>query len=97
MVRLRYAVKITGLIFAILLLCTGGSSQVLAGNGSAIYTYDALGRILTMTYDTGVIVIYTYDANGNRTQQIINVNSATLVWTATHNPCTSNCWGSALW
>ena len=68
-----------------------------AANGSVVYTYDALGRVTTASYDTGVIVIYSYDANGNRTQQVINVNTATLTWTATSNPCTSNCWGAGLW
>jgi len=68
-----------------------------AANGSVVYTYDALGRVTSASYDTGVIVLYTYDANGNRTQQVINVNTATLTWTATVSPCTSNCWGAALW
>jgi YD repeat-containing protein len=68
-----------------------------AVNGAVTYTYDALGRVITASYDTGVIVIYTYDANGNRTQQVINVNTATLSWTATATPCTSNCWGAGLW
>ena len=74
-----------------------GSHQAQAANGSVVYTYDALGRVLTASYDTGVIVIYSYDANGNRTQQVINVNTATLTWTATTTPCTSNCWGAGLW
>ena len=74
-----------------------GSHQAQAANGSVVYTYDALGRVLTASYDTGVIVIYSYDANGNRTQQVINVNTATLTWTATATPCTSNCWGAGLW
>lgn len=68
-----------------------------AANGSVYYTYDALGRVATASYDTGVIVIYNYDANGNRTQQVINVNTSTLVWTATTSPCTANCWGSSIW
>lgn len=69
----------------------------LAANGSVVYTYDALGRVTSASYDTGVIVIYAYDANGNRTQQVINVNTATLTWTATATPCTANCWGAGLW
>lgn len=73
------------------------STHAYAANGSVTYTYDALGRVVTASYDTGVIVIYTYDANGNRTQQVINVNTATLTWTATSTPCTSNCWGAGLW
>ncbi|MEW6437763.1 MAG: RHS repeat domain-containing protein [Pseudomonadota bacterium] len=68
-----------------------------AANGSVVYTYDALGRILTASYDTGVIIIYSYDANGNRTQQIVNVNTSSLAWTGSSSPCTSNCWGASLW
>lgn len=68
-----------------------------AANGSVTYTYDALGRIATASYDTGVFVIYTYDANGNRLSQTVNVNTAPLQWAATSTPCTSNCWGGALW
>jgi YD repeat-containing protein len=68
-----------------------------AANGSVTYTYDTLGRVATATYDTGVIVIYSYDANGNRTQQVINVNTGNLTWTMTATPCTSNCWGAGLW
>ncbi len=75
----------------------GLSTAQAAANGSVIYTYDALGRVTTASYDTGVIVIYTYDANGNRTSQTINVNTATLTWTATAMPCTANCWGAAKW
>jgi YD repeat-containing protein len=68
-----------------------------AANGSVAYTYDALGRVSTVNYDTGIIIIYSYDANGNRTQQTINVNTSPLTWTLTSGPCTSNCWGGALW
>jgi len=94
---LRYVVVFT------LAACLGAIPELLASfvaraaNGSVVYTYDALGRVLSASYDTGVIVIYTYDANGNRTQQVINVNTSTLTWTATTNPCTSNCWGAGLW
>jgi YD repeat-containing protein len=92
--------NVTGLVLA---MCLGVMANFLAdhsaraANGSVTYTYDALGRVLTASYDTGVIVIYTYDANGNRTQQVINVNTATLTWTATATPCTANCWGAGLW
>jgi YD repeat-containing protein len=78
-------------------LCVSSHNMARAANGSVVYTYDALGRVSTASYDTNVIVIYTYDANGNRTQQVINVNSATLTWTVTVTPCTANCWGAVLW
>ena len=79
-------------LIALLLL----GSAATAANGSVSYTYDALGRVTTVTYDTGVIVIYTYDANGNRTQQVININTTTMNWNTT-SPCTSNCWGAGNW
>lgn len=67
-----------------------GANTAHAANGSVTYTYDALGRISTASYDTGVFIIYTYDANGNRLSQIINVNSTTGTWGAFN-------WGAALW
>lgn len=53
-----------------------------ATNGSVAYTYDALGRVTTASYDTGVCIIYSYDANGNRLSETINVTTAgtTGVW-----------------
>ncbi len=70
------------LLAALLLIITTSvvaiSSAALAANGSVTYTYDTLGRVASVTYDTGVIVYYTYDANGNRTQQVVNVNTANL-------------------
>ena len=93
------ALRFSHVVLAVLaaLLTSTLQSSAFAANGSVSYAYDALGRILTASYDTGVIVIYSYDANGNRTQQVINVNTASLTWTATTTPCTSNCWGAALW
>jgi len=90
-------------ILAILLLLSlidGQMSRAGAANGAVTYTYDALGRVLSASYDTGVIVIYAYDANGNRTQQTINVNTAILCWDNTNPPCTSanvTKWDQGLW
>ena len=34
---------------------------------SVAYTYDALGRVVSVTYPNGVVTTYTYDAADNRT------------------------------
>lgn len=83
--RARRSVCAAGLLVAL-----GAPCAVGAASGSVVYTYDALGRISTASYDTGVIVIYTYDANGNRTAQVVNVNSTTGTWE-------SFTWGAAKW
>jgi YD repeat-containing protein len=88
---------ISALAFLIAIL---GGTAAFAANGSVTYTYDALGRVTSASYDTGVIVIYTYDANGNRTQQVINVNTAGLNWAATGTSCATSppvCWATGLW
>jgi hypothetical protein len=53
-----------------------------AANGSVAYTYDALGRVTTASYDTGVCIIYSYDPNGNRLSETIKVSTVgtTGVW-----------------
>jgi len=40
------------------------------------YTYDALGRLHSVTYQNGGSVTYTYDAAGNRTQVTNTAGSA---------------------
>lgn len=49
---------------------------------SVRYTYDQLGRIATALYDNNVCVIYSYDANGNRTTQTNTVFSGSqpMIW-----------------
>ena len=71
------------------------STLTYAANGSVAYTYDALGRVTTASYDTGVCIIYSYDPNGNRLSETINVSTAgtTGVW-----GCFNwNSTGGALW
>jgi len=85
--RLRWpAIFILGLALS----CGALTLCAIAANGSVTYTYDELGRVITASYDTGVIVIYTYDSNGNRLSQIINVNTSTGTWGSFN-------WGAANW
>jgi YD repeat-containing protein len=75
----------------------GAFTLAYAANGSVAYSYDALGRITTASYDTGVCVIYSYDPNGNRLSETINVTTggATGMWGCFNwNPAGS---GGALW
>lgn len=37
---------------------------------SAIYTYDNLGRLKTVTFANGTVITYNYDAVGNRTSVV---------------------------
>jgi YD repeat-containing protein len=73
-------------ICAVALLAWPALTPSHAANGSVAYTYDALGRVTTVSYDTGVCVIYTYDANGNRASETINVAGTG-----------STQWGTAIW
>jgi YD repeat-containing protein len=53
-----------------------------AANGSVVYTYDALGRLTSASYDTGVCIAYTYDANSNRLSEkiVVSTRTTTGVW-----------------
>lgn len=74
--------KWSGAALAIMLLGLLQAAPAFAANGSVAYAYDALGRISTASYDTGVCVIYNYDAAGNRTAQTVKVGTtgATGYW-----------------
>ena len=43
------------------------------------YTYDALGRVITLTYDNGTQITYAYDAAGNRTSQVVGGTRVVVV------------------
>jgi YD repeat-containing protein len=77
-------------LISLMVLSMAGKTPASAANGSVVYTYDALGRVTSASYDTGIIVLYAYDANGNRTQQVINVNTGTGVWDSSN-------WDQTLW
>jgi YD repeat-containing protein len=79
------------LVSGIIVMVTFGEAY--GANGSVTYTYDALGRVTSASYDTGVVILYSYDANGNRTQQVVNVNTSTLHWDVPATPWSAAVWG----
>ncbi len=87
---MRTLLRRTLLIAGILVLGALSGNPVQAANGLVTYTYDALGRLASASYDTGVVILYTYDANGNRTEQKINVIATSGNWNGFN-------WGEALW
>jgi YD repeat-containing protein len=96
MLMMRYFKRISPSSLIILLAITTvgiwAIKATLAANGSVAYTYDALGRVTTASYDTGVCVIYTYDPNGNRL-------SETVLVSASGSPGVWGCfnWGERNW
>ena len=58
---------------------TLAASLPLASNVQAqnfvIYTYDALGRVVTATYADGTTTTYSYDPTDNRTAQTTTLGS----------------------
>lgn len=70
--RIRRLAHISVLRFRSLLLLalltTAMSGPALSD--SVDYTYDTLGRLTTVTYSSGVIITYVYDAAGNRTSYV---------------------------
>jgi YD repeat-containing protein len=65
--NLKKHVKSWRWLAGLLLVASAG----IALAGSAVYTYDTLGRLSKVTYGNGVVVTYAYDAAGNRTAQVI--------------------------
>ena len=55
------------IVAAVLAMVVLVSSPALA---SQTYTYDALGRMVMVVYDSGLTIYYTYDAAGNRTSKV---------------------------
>jgi hypothetical protein len=62
----RSSIALMGFVCAIGIAFNASAS--FAASGAITYTFDALGRISTATYNTGVILSYSYDLSGNQTQ-----------------------------
>jgi YD repeat-containing protein len=52
----------------------GAVSNEAAASNSVVYTYDAVGRVKSITDAAGVTISYTYDLNGNVTQRSLSVS-----------------------
>jgi YD repeat-containing protein len=78
-------------------LAAGALAVANAANGSVAYSYDALGRVTTASYDTGVCIVYKYDANGNRISETINVAAGGGGTTGVWGCFNWNVSGGALW
>ncbi len=77
----------TAIIIAVLItFCFGMSDVAVAQSATTSYTYDALGRLVTVTYPNGSMVTYSYDAAGNR-------RSVTI----TGSTWGQFTWGSGIW
>lgn len=86
--RKRFAAGTVGYLkLAALVLTSLGIAGATRAASSISYGYDQVGRVTTASYDNGLCVIYTYDANGNRTMQSYSTPSSS----------SSQNWGSGVW
>lgn len=74
--RSAFAIAVGALIAAF-----SGLGQTALAQNTYSYTYDALGRISTVTYPNGAVVTYTYDAAGNRTaRSVVGTTWGQFTW-----------------
>ena len=67
----NYLKKIVNIAFVSSFMTLGSFAQ-----DTVSYKYDALGRLTTVTYSSGAVITYTYDAVGNRISKIVTGASA---------------------
>lgn len=64
------AAALVGALFA-----AGAAGPAWAASDGATYSYDALGRLTEVTYANGTTVVYSYDAAGNRSSQVVTCSA----------------------
>lgn len=95
--RVTAAVGSTAIFLALLLETSAWSGTA----GTETYTYDALGRMRTITFPDGTKSTYDYDAAGNRLSVATGTDSAapsaptSLVATASSSTTVNLSWGAA--
>jgi YD repeat-containing protein len=64
--RVKYAIAL-----ALLIAFVSVALPSEAASGTATYSYDALGRLVQVTYNNGTTIAYTYDTAGNRVSVVV--------------------------
>jgi hypothetical protein len=77
----------TKIALAFVVFASLAISRASQADSSVSYGYDQVGRVTSAAYDNGLCVVYTYDANGNRTAQSYSMSSGAA----------SQNWGSGVW
>jgi len=76
-------------VIAAFVLCGALSAAAPASAADTKYEYDTLGRLTKVTFPDGVVIVYAYDAAGNRI--------AKTVTGAGGNTWGNFTWGQAQW
>jgi YD repeat-containing protein len=71
---MSYPARQVQAVMAISVVALFGILNPISASAYAYYGYDPAGRLATALYDNGVCVVYTNDANGNRTSQTSTIS-----------------------
>jgi len=80
--RIGFAARVRrqGKLVMLTLAALAFSGASWSATSSVSYSYDKVGRVVTAVYDNGSCIIYSYDANGNRTAQNYPSGSGPQKW-----------------
>lgn len=76
-----------------LLVVMGAVGTAAAAASNFTYTYDAYGRLASVSYSSGTttyLITYSYDKAGNRTAATTTINPVASIWG-------SFVWGTGIW